>query len=118
MTTGLLFFLQVTLFDGVFQYVNSKPKSPPQSKVYSKYPHTRLMKFAEEAVVELKRACSSAIIDGLVRVDIFETQMGKLVVNEFESLEACYYHNNESEVCAKLVEYWHLKIQECVGVLF
>jgi hypothetical protein len=44
--------------------------------------------------------------------------MGKLVVNEFESLEACYYHNNESEVCAKLVEYWHLKIQECVGVLF
>jgi len=63
---------------------------------FSKYPHTELLKFAEDALFALKVKCPSTIADGLVRVDIFKTLKGKLVVNEFESLEACYYSKRKN----------------------
>ena len=48
------------------------------------------MRFATQAVSELAEKVPEAIIHGaFIRVDIFRKQNGKLVVNEFESLEAC-----------------------------
>jgi hypothetical protein len=88
---------------------------------YSKYPHTALLNFAENAVASLKLNCPSTITDGLVRVDIFKNAYDKLVVNEFESLEACYYNkkdssfNSEADVSTFLREnYWKNKLEEFV----
>ena len=76
---------------------------------FSKVPHVDIFKFAEEAVKKLKSACPSAITDGIVRVDIFQTMFGKFVVNEFESLEADYCTTSETDsffVRNFLVDYW------------
>jgi hypothetical protein len=101
---------QVVLFNGKYQYVNSKPKSPYPCYSFSVEPHTRLQYFAEYAVSELSTKCPGAITDGLVRVDIFENAQKSLVVNEFESLEASYYHNLQHTVTSRLVHYWGEKI--------
>ena len=44
-----------------------------------------------EALQEFASACPNALVDSLMRVDIFQTMAGKLVVNEFESLEADHH---------------------------
>jgi len=49
-----------------------------------------LFTFAENALLSLKAADSSFCMDSITRVDIFQTSKGKLVVNEFESLDANY----------------------------
>jgi len=56
-------------------------------KAYSVYPHTTILNFAEQAVIALSQKCPSAILGGLVRVDIFQRANGQLVVNEFESFD-------------------------------
>ena len=52
---------------------------------FSEKPHTKVMNFAMEALQEFASACPNALVDSLMRVDIFQTMAGKLVVNEFES---------------------------------
>ena len=108
---------QVVTFNGEFQYVNDKPKSPSPSKGFSEEPHTRLRHFAEHAIAELNVNCPSAITDGLVRVDIFENAYKELVVNEFESLEAVYYSKlGQASMHSMLVVYWERKIKECTAI--
>jgi hypothetical protein len=90
---------------------------------YSKFPHTALLNFAENAVVQLKLNCPSTITDGLVRVDIFKNANDELVVNEFESLEACYYSKKDSSFTAEAdvstflrEKYWKNKLEEFVKI--
>ena len=51
-----------------------------------------------------------ALVDGLCRVDIMQRSNGRLVVNEFESLEATYGSNGspntEHALDVKLVAYY------------
>ena len=51
-------------------------------------PREELFGFAEMVVRKLKTRCPEFVSDGLVRVDIFQTTEGKLVVNEVESFDA------------------------------
>ena len=75
-------------------FIAYNPKcSGAQRKSFSKKPHERLFNFAKLAVERLKEKCSHSIVDGLVRVDIFQNENQELVVNEFESLDANYYTN-------------------------
>jgi len=82
---------KVVMFNKHSQYIAgiSQHASPARafigSRDGSKY---WIYKFAENAVRELEKCCPEAITDGLLRVDIFQTAENKLVVNEFESLEA------------------------------
>lgn len=71
-----------------------------------------LLNFAEEATFTLRRNCRSSICDGLIRVDIMTTHEGKMVVNEFEGLEALYSGKagEEHETFDFLVKYWVGKI--------
>jgi hypothetical protein len=109
---------KVVLFNGKYQYVNYKPKTPTHSHAFSYEPHERLRRFAEYAVSELKVCCPGAITDGLVRVDVFQTATKSLVVNEFESLEAVYYHHLQHTTTNQLVEYWIDKIKTIVEMFF
>jgi hypothetical protein len=68
--------------------------------------------FAESALQELKKVCPAAILDGLVRVDIFVVN-GYFVVNEFESLEAGWKPKSlvkELDASKKLVACWKRKL--------
>jgi len=80
-------------------------------RVFSKHPHVALFEFVRSALNELKARQPRSLLDGLVRVDVFMSSRG-LVVNEFESLEACYCscHHNEMEVVTFLEKYWKLKL--------
>ena len=77
---------------------------------------TLLFTFAKAAVKLLKRNCRDAIVDGLVRVDVM-CYKGRMVVNEFESLEACYGTNGryfalEASVTTFLTQYWLQKLEK------
>jgi hypothetical protein len=73
-----------------------------------------VVKFAERALHQLSCAMPGiAILDGLVRVDIFKSNQGQLVVNEFESLDAEYAStdlNAELATTSFLQNYWEMKL--------
>ncbi len=107
---------KVVTVNGKALYISeNKTKAGSQ---YSFPPHhSNLFTFAEHAVRELKIADPSFHADGLVRVDVFQNQVGELIVNEFESLEA-YYHSSaiigmteEASVTEWLTEFWRLKLK-------
>jgi len=77
------------LFNGRRQYLAHNCSRIGTS--YSDYPHHDLFDFAELAVNRLAAEVPAAILDSLVRVDIFRKKNGSLVVNEFESFEADHY---------------------------
>jgi len=77
--------------------INSFENYGGKGKAYSDENMQRRMKFAEDAIQMLKAACPEAIVDGLVRVDIFEMSDGRLVVNEFESFEALFQNGTEDD---------------------
>ena len=69
--------------------------------------------FANEVFQKFQMNCPRAITDGLLRIDIFCTASGKLVVNELESLDAAYYSTNyglEITTTSFLIQYWREKI--------
>lgn len=82
----------------------------------------QLFEFAEDAVKFLKKLSPSFLCEGLVRVDIFCNAQGRLVVNEFESLEATHYSTNHTVECFVsriLTRYWLTILNRCVQrVLF
>jgi len=88
-------------------------------RVFSKNPHVALFAFVRSALNKLKERQPRSLLDGLVRVDVFWSSRG-FVVNEFESLEACYCssHINEMIVVTFLEDYWKLKLETCVFALF
>lgn len=73
-----------------------------------------LQQFAGQAIERLRLAAPFAITDGLFRVDIFQTAAGKMVVNEFESLDAEYQSpaSGTAEATYTFLEkYWCHKIE-------
>jgi len=89
---------KVVLFNREPRYISILRKSTGQA--FSESPHTRLMGFAVDALNEFSSSCPDALLDSLVRVDIFQTKLGKLVVNEVESLEADHYSRGEVQKVA------------------
>ena len=77
------------LFNGRRQYLAHNCSRLGTS--YSEYPHEAIFEFAELAVQRLSTEVPAAILDSLVRVDIFRRKNGSLVVNEFESFEADHH---------------------------
>jgi hypothetical protein len=95
-----------------------------------------VLSYATTAIGILKRANPHAILDGLVRVDIFQLEDGRLVVNEFESLEACFVQRkvaakpilrlraendlsascrpSDNTVIKHLKSYWYDKVVQCL----
>jgi hypothetical protein len=84
---------------------------------------TGIYAFAEEAVELLKRNNPASIVDGLVRVDIMCTKYGRLIINEFENLEAGYQassssFNYEAFVFNFLVDCWFILQTLSVKILY
>lgn len=96
------------------QYVVSRTARCGSGASFSVRPHTRLFDFVKSAVGIFRHRCPYAITDGLFRVDVFQTKLGKLVVNEFESLDASYYSTERGDssfvVTNFLRQYWLSKL--------
>ena len=79
-----------------------------------------LKEFASRCLLLLEQSEITVSLDGLVRVDIFDDH-GRLVVNEFEGIEAVFFSSNfveEGTVAGRLEKYWDDKIYESVSQLF
>lgn len=99
---------------------SSKRSSNGINKAFSKPPHTEIMEFAKLSMQRCSQLCPNLLTDGLFRVDIFITIDKRLVVNEFESLEANYPSNIETEAFAAhqfMQTYWARKIIACFANL-
>jgi hypothetical protein len=99
--------VKVACFNGTAMYIAKTLYDGPGIGTQAE-----MLEFAERAIRDLKSACPDAIVDGLVRVDIFKTKTGKLVVNEFESLEADYSHSKEGDLSTMLSLYWYDKMNQ------
>ena len=66
------------------------------------------MRFAEESVAHLLSACPASLGRFLLRVDIMQRGDGRMIVNEFESLEAFFTGGavDESNTTTWLTQFW------------
>jgi len=73
-----------------------------------------LLEFAGKAIGTFRLNAPFAITDGLFRVDVFQDVTGKMVVNEFESLDANYSALTHLQMATHsfLIKYWENKITE------
>ena len=83
------------------------------------YCATDLIDFASSVFLLLKDE-PTFILDGLVRIDIFEDDDERLVVNELESLDARYTASREfdAKVASFLMDYWERHIYMAINILF
>lgn len=100
-----------------FIYERKKASGRASGNIFS---DAAIFEFAEHAIATLAESAPAAILDGLVRVDIFRTSSNspRLVVNEFESLEARYNNptgENESNMDDDLNRYWFVKIRDFIN---
>jgi len=79
---------KVTLYNGKALYIC---KSVRRIKERAFSNSTEIMRFAETAVAMLKCETTAIDLEGVIRVDIMQGNDGSLIVNEFESLEACIW---------------------------
>ena len=104
--------VKVIFLDGEFNHIMSANISNVVKSLPS-FDKQQIIKFAADAL-ECVSHHNQYILDGLVRVDIFENDASKtMVVNELESLEATFYAVNQLEInnChAFLLSYWEEKI--------
>lgn len=110
---------RVVVLGGQARYVAHINKGANGNEIsYSVCPHVSLFHFAENAVKALKLACPSTLSDFLLRVDIFQRNDSRLVVNEFESLEACIYSKSHAREEAPaniwMSQYWLQKLNNFV----
>ena len=61
-------------------------------------PNQNVISFAQHAKDVLKRNCPAAVCCPVLRVDIFETQCGTLVVNEFGNLDALVQKSGQVDI--------------------
>jgi hypothetical protein len=102
---------KVVVISSQAQYLQSI-KCPCSRKKRESVDHVTLFRFAESSVLELGTKCPSAMLDGLVRVDIFIVE-GKCYVNEFESLEALWQPQSEERhltATRKMIAHWKMKL--------
>ena len=81
---------------------------------------TDIPRFAKEASKAFFVGCPGVDTDGLLRVNIMQTSKGRLIVNEFESLEAMYASNDMQlthAVESKLEAYWTNVIESVMNEL-
>jgi len=106
---------KVVLVNGKPFYIADKAMNRGTGLLFAS--QDQLFEFAVDAVRLLKQRDPAFQSKGLVRVDIFCNAEGKLLVNEFESLEAVYYKKSsvlESRVTATLVLFWQNVLAKCI----
>lgn len=95
---------KIILWNGKAQFISTSKKGLNGRKTKNE-----LMQFAELACKHLKEQTRGVFLcDGIVRVDLFCTIQGTLIVNEFESLDANYCSTivNEYKIAQMITDYY------------
>lgn len=115
------FEYKVVCWNKVPRYIASRQKG--YGFAFADGKEQEVLAFAGRAVQLLSERHSSAILDGLVRVDIFTTATNDMVVNEFESLEAMFLSKNSTWnnfIQTNMRRYWfdilNMNIRKCLAV--
>jgi hypothetical protein len=109
---------KIVFLNGVYHHFLS-PSTHMTTGSFEGFTKDGIINFASEAFSALSRN-DEYILDGLVRVDLFQNNEGLLVVNEFESLEARYYASQQEVMMDTeefLNNYWERKIYECIQMV-
>lgn len=111
---------KVVLFNRVPRYVAHN--ASVMGTGFSRHPHLEIMNFAAHALNEFSVSCPFAMVDSMMRVDIFQTKSNKLVVNEFESLEADHHSNygtdKKDAVDYQVEQYYERVLSDLVDTKF
>ena len=87
---------KIIILQGHAKYVADISQRKNCGTPFSDSPHTNLKKLAEKVCEIFEARCAGALVLPLLRVDIMKSKNG-LVVNELESLEACYFSKQFDE---------------------
>lgn len=101
------------------KYVATIKQKHTNERAFSTHPHEFLFTFANNAVMALSIANSCFLEDGVLRIDIFQTASNRLVVNEFESLEACIYsseHGPELHAKEWAKGFWYEQLKDALSL--
>lgn len=115
---------KLIFLNGTFSHFSghrSSGKNRTVIRSLPKHSEADLIAFAESAIAHLRDSGVPFILDNIIRVDLFDNGDGRLVVNEFESLEAGYKTSDaakNNEVYLFLEMYWESKIYESISNLF
>jgi hypothetical protein len=110
--------VKVVFLRGQYSHIASIGQSTKQS--HDPFTSDDVVAFAATALDVLKTNLQCSIVDGLVRVDVFKSNRGQLVVNEFESLDAdfcCKAKGKAEEAIVFLAKYWEFKVYDAVTEL-
>lgn len=80
--------IKVACWNGDAPFIAKKHRGGLRPRCFVDTTEEDVLVFATNAITRLKSSNPNSITDGLVRVDVFQLPNKKLVVNEFESLEA------------------------------
>lgn len=107
---------KVVYYGGAARYVSNIKQKHAGERAFSATPHSSLFAFANNAVDALSAKNPTFQNDGIVRIDIFQTCANRLVVNEFESLEACIYSSPKNELAARdwLKNFWYMQLENSI----
>jgi len=105
---------KVVVFDGKAQYIAASAKHRGE-KSFAKDNMESLLNFAEYAVMMLKEKTDDVDCEGLIRVDIMQSNSHDMIVNEFESLEACIWSSErcvkqEGIICRYQAAFWRTQL--------
>jgi hypothetical protein len=120
--------IKVACWNGGEPYVAGRKKGDNTARAFVGCTETDVLSYATTAIDILKRADPHAILDGLVRVDIFQLANGRFVVNEFESFEAGFVQKrlhgvdklrrdglpSADTVIDHLKSYWYNIVVQCL----
>ena len=107
--------VKIVFLGGRFHHILSSSTKSVVTKLIN-HKQIDVVKFAAHALQTLSSS-KKFILDGLVRVDVFQDQNGKLVINELESLEANYHTKSEMKQLSTqkfLVAYWEKQIYKSI----
>lgn len=113
---------KLVYFDGVFSHVAGMGSSSKRANSFPGYPTASLAHFGATIIEKLRDSDEPFILDGIVRIDVFKSNDGHLVVNEVESLDASFACGNKNRGDDRmrnyLEDYWERKVYTCICELF
>ena len=104
---------KVVVFGAEVALTDPNRKATPRSPFHTDDNLSDIMSFARLAVDVLAAGNPGLMRDGLLRVDIMQTRNKRMIVNEFESLEALYACSKQADthrIELFLIDYWRKKL--------
>jgi hypothetical protein len=114
--------VKVICFNGKAEFRNNIKKSKDGRSPFNRAKNRVYFDFAEHVIATLRRLCPSAILDQVVRVDMFgfRSLPGRFIVNELEGYESAKWGNGlkAGDHCGRVLvltqQYWKMLLFQLI----